>query len=192
MSYTWTLNGTIIEPYNYQTGFGVHSDGELEIEQFGEQHVGNYSCIVKSLSGEREHTFQYRLVDICTDKILRGPECQRIKAGENVFLPCEVQSQLTKVKWKKNRLEIDSTINSRYQKMENNNLLIVKAQKDETGVYECVVEDVNGCYSYVEAQLTVADQPRCNSSFTNGRDWTVSNNYEVGSSCYFEIQHLSL
>ncbi|XP_060563788.1 uncharacterized protein LOC132723131 isoform X2 [Ruditapes philippinarum] len=157
VEYNWSIKGRLIEPYNDKTGFGTHPGGVLQIDEFSDALVGQYSCFATSSGGSAEHTFEYRIAEDCNVKIFPGPQAENKKINEMALLICHVDHRAKAVRWKKDGVYIDYDKDDRIKKMANNYLRILNVGMKDAGVYQCEAEDENGCYSYKEGKLQVVD-----------------------------------
>ncbi|XP_060591459.1 uncharacterized protein LOC132746360 isoform X1 [Ruditapes philippinarum] len=157
VEYNWSLQGTLIEPYNDKTGFGTHPGGVLQIDDFSDNLEGQYSCFATTSGGTAEHTFEYRIAEDCNVRIFPGPQSESKKINEMALLICRVDHRAKAVRWKKDGVYIDYDKDDRIKKMANNYLRILNVGMEDAGVYQCEAEDENGCYSYKEGKLQVVD-----------------------------------
>ncbi|XP_060564099.1 uncharacterized protein LOC132723399 [Ruditapes philippinarum] len=105
--YSWSLQGTLINPYNNTIGFGTHPGGILQIDKFSDEMEGQYSCIATTSVETVNHTFTYTIAEDCDVRIYPGPQSEIKKPNEIALLTCRVNHRVKEVRWKKDGVYID-------------------------------------------------------------------------------------
>ncbi|XP_020667224.3 cell adhesion molecule-related/down-regulated by oncogenes [Pogona vitticeps] len=113
----------------------------LTIDSVDTSDAGNYSCVVDNESGTVKHV-NYSVNVLEPAQISKGLQDQLITLGKNVHLSCEIHgSPIPDVTWYHNAAPI--YLSSRHLPS-GNKLSIADVNREDTGLYQCLVNNSIG------------------------------------------------
>ncbi|XP_042328321.1 cell adhesion molecule-related/down-regulated by oncogenes [Sceloporus undulatus] len=110
----------------------------LTIDSVDTSDAGNYSCVVDNKSGVVKH-INYSVNVFESPSISKGLQDQLVSLGKNVHLSCEIYGNpVPNLTWYHNAVPVH--LSSRHL-LSGNKLRIVGVTREDTGLYQCLVNN---------------------------------------------------
>ncbi|XP_067846589.1 hemicentin-1 isoform X2 [Heptranchias perlo] len=148
-SIVWSKNGELIS--QHEGKFSTESDGSLLISSPTGEETGEFVCTATNAAGYASRKVQltvYVKPRVITES--RGgseggsPKEISVIEGEDVTLPCEVQSFPPPIiNWAKN-MQLISPFSPRHTQLSSGSMKIIETRLSDSGLYLCVATNIAG------------------------------------------------